>query len=107
MSRWRLVVADADGNGSPTTGQIGNQVTAKPLVQALKKGFVEREQRKATLLDVLLDLECPLGQQRGKLLEGQDTERRFYEARAALRRCSSSSHCQSTGSPSNAMLKAT
>ncbi len=76
-------------------------------MQVLQQGFVERERREAILLNVLLDLERPFSQQRSELLEGQDTARRFYEARAALRRCSSSSHCQSTGSPSNAMLKAT
>lgn len=68
---------------------------------------VERQRIEMAKLYLCLCLPNPLGQQRRKLRVAQNPASCFNKSGGVIRRCSSSSHARSTGSPSNAMESAT
>ena len=64
VRRWRLEIADADFNGTPTSGPIRHEVTANAGVQIEEEGFVEQATGECFAVEIGLGGGDALGEQR-------------------------------------------
>jgi len=92
---------------SPPARPVGDEVPAQLPVEGADEPRRNRLPRKLAGRDRALHHQRTLRQQRSQLAIAQDSTRGFDETGGPMRRCSSSSHAKSTGSPSNAMESAT
>ena len=107
MRRWRMMFPHANVGVTISPGPTGREIAANIPVEIQQQRSVQRTTCEQVILDVLLDLEQALRQQRCELCVGENAAGRLYEARGVRRLCRVFSHSKSTGSPSNAMLAAT
>ena len=102
------MVTDADIRASPASGHSGYQVAADALVKLQDQVFAEGAVGESAVRDVGFEdqnAEGDAGRQPDMAL---NAERRFYEADGRVRRLISASRIfWSTGSRSNAMVRAT
>ena len=90
-----------------SAGPLRRKVATNARMKIEQQRLFECAIGEELFLDVLLDFQNALGQQRRKFGIGLDAARSFYEASGARRLCRVFSHSRSTGSPSNAVLEAT
>jgi len=104
----RLMVSDQDVARAPAARELGNQVGADAPVKLKKEFLVERAVIEFAGRDRSLQRLDARGQVRRQLGVTEDAERGIQVAGCRSRRSSSLSRMRwSTGSPANAMLRAT
>ncbi len=102
------MVSDHDVTRAPATRDVGNQVGADAPVKVKKEILVERADIELAGRNCTLQRLDARGQMRRELGVTEDAERGIQATGCRARRSSSRSSMRwSTGSPSNAMLRAT